>query len=96
MTTQTLQASASSGVKNLDNAKKAIQQALSEIASSAGNRNAGATEILKAAKSLADAIATVSTAGPDDGVKVVQAANDIATAASSLVFDSKGAGTRFN
>eukprot|EP01114_Cavostelium_apophysatum_P007404 TRINITY_DN194_c0_g1_i3.p1 TRINITY_DN194_c0_g1~~TRINITY_DN194_c0_g1_i3.p1 ORF type:complete len:2578 (-),score=946.84 TRINITY_DN194_c0_g1_i3:69-7802(-) len=90
---QTASSLASSGVRELEQARKAIRQALDTYDSTPGNQQAGAVEVLKAAKGIADGVAAVlvNSANAEDPSKFLKAIEDSKEAAKSLLINSKGA-----
>lgn len=90
---QNIAGAVSSGVRELDNARKGIAQALLEFNTAQGNSKAGASDVLKSTKDLASSIATIFTVctSGDDPTKLSQASDLALESTKSLLLNSKGA-----
>ncbi len=86
-------ASASSGIKDLESAKRSITQTLAGYDTTQANQKAGATDVLKAAKGIADSVVTIYTSATsgEDVTKLIAACGDIKKNAENLLRDAKGA-----
>jgi talin len=82
-----------SGIKDIESARKGVVQAIGTFEELTPNQKAGAADVLKAAKAITDSVATIYTTGnsSDDGPKVTQACNELKAATVNIVQDAKGA-----
>jgi hypothetical protein len=82
-----------SGIKDIESARKGVVQAIGTFQELTPNQKAGAADVLKAAKAITDSVATIYTTGnsSDDGPKVTQACNELKAATVNIVQDAKGA-----
>ena len=88
-------ATATAGIKELETARKATIQAVESFDSrdpSFVHPNSGASDVLRSAKMVADAIGIIqsSCGNSQDSDKLIKAASDISTASSNLLQDVRG------
>eukprot|EP01117_Protostelium_nocturnum_P014479 TRINITY_DN550_c0_g1_i1.p1 TRINITY_DN550_c0_g1~~TRINITY_DN550_c0_g1_i1.p1 ORF type:complete len:2591 (+),score=755.90 TRINITY_DN550_c0_g1_i1:291-8063(+) len=84
---------ASSGIKELESNRKIVQQLGEDFAKVPVQGQAGASDVLKSAKGLADAVSAIvaGLSSSEDVVKLIQGANDTSVHSKTLIATSKGA-----